>query len=408
MKYCLIGEKLPHSYSADIHSALGLDYCLKEIKSENLDEFFSENLYDGFNVTIPYKKAVIKYLSVLDDSAAEVGAVNTVAKRGGRLVGYNTDIDGMKYLISRVGYSLKGKTVAILGSGGTSLTARALCKREGAGKVYVISRNGDYNYENCYSLDDVQVIINCTPVGTFPNVFDKPVKIGRFCSVEAVFDCVYNPKRTALLKEAESLGLTFCGGLPMLVKQAVSAEEIWLNKKIGDEVVERLIDEIDRKTVNVVFSGMPSSGKSTIGKAFSKLTGREFIDTDALISQQTGRTPEEIILQDGEAAFREIESQVVKEASVSCGKVISLGGGALLNPENADILKNNGKIYYIKRDVSLLIDDGRPLSKKEGLKTLFEKRKKIYEGTCDFSIENDGEIEKAVKEILDIYENTRY
>lgn len=405
-KFCLIGEKLGHSYSREIHCENGLDYSLIEISSDELKKFFDGGEYDGFNVTIPYKKAVIPYLNELSVEARQANAVNTVLNKNGKFYGYNTDIDGMNYMITRLGLTLKDKNVLILGSGATANTAITLCRREGAKIINTVSRSGKINYHNCYDIKNVQIIINATPVGMYPRVDEKPIECKKFKNLIAVFDCVYNPFLTALLSDAKSLGVKYSNGLPMLVKQATLAEEIWLNKKISDDIVEKIIAKTIVDKSNLVLYGMPSSGKTSIGKLVSAVTGKEFIDTDETIKKATGKTPSELINAYGEEGFRKIESQIVKDAAKLSAKIISLGGGAVLNAENVTALERNGVLIYVKRDLSLLSVEGRPLSKINGVEKLYEQRKDVYENIQDAFVTNNGELNSAVNEVILKYEDT--
>ncbi len=406
MKYCLIGEKLGHSYSKVIHLKFGLDYDLVEIKKEELDSFFKNCKFSGFNVTIPYKKDVIAYMSYLSPVAKLAGAVNTVINRNGKFYGYNTDVDGMNYMIKRAGLSLNGKNVMILGSGGTSNTAVALSKRERAKNIIVVSRSGEVNYENCYDYLDTEIIINTTPVGMFPNVFSKPIDLVPFKKLQGVFDSIYNPKNTELILQAKSLNIPCESGLSMLVEQALLARDIWLETTHDSSVTESVIKEITKLTSNIVLCGMPSAGKTTVGKTLAENLGLDFYDTDEEIEKRYGKTPSEIIKSQGEDAFREIERGVVKDLSIKSGAVISLGGGAILKEENVINLKRNGTIIYIKRDLDKLETTNRPISLKQGIKALYETRKAIYESVSDLIVHNNASIEDCVKRMIKDYETT--
>ncbi len=406
MKYCLIGEKLGHSYSKVIHEKFGLNYDLVEIKKEELDSFFKNCEFSGFNVTIPYKKDVIKYLSYLSPIAESAGAVNTVVNKSGKFYGYNTDVDGMNYMIKRAGVTLTDKNVMILGSGGTSNTAITLCKRERAKSITVVSRNGEVNYENCYNYKDTEIIINATPVGMFPKVYGKPIDLAPFKKLQGVFDCIYNPQNTELISEAKALNIACESGLSMLVEQALLARDIWLETTHDYTVTEKIIKEIRKLTSNIVLCGMPSAGKTTVGKILSEKLGLNFYDSDEEITKAYNKTPSEIINSQGEKAFRDIESEVIKELSIKSGGVISLGGGAILREENVKNLKRNGTIVYIKRDLDKLIDTNRPLSQKQGIKDLYEKRKDIYNKVSDLIVENNGAVEECAKKVIEEYETT--
>lgn len=403
MKFCLIGEKLSHSYSAEIHAAQGIDYTLREIRREDIPAFLKEG-YDGFNVTIPYKTEIIPYLDGVSPDARETGAVNTVVKKDGKYYGYNTDIEGLRYAIERKGVSLKGKRVMVLGTGGAAKAAESLCNFFGAAKTVKISRGGEFNYENCYGLKDTEIVINATPVGMFPNCYASPVDLSRFSAVSAVFDCVYNPFNTMLISQAKKLGMTCSDGLPMLIRQALAAEKLWGIK--GGKSDEELIAAIYREKYNIVLCGMPSSGKSSVGKLIAELTGKKFTDTDEIIEKKTGKTCAEIIFSSGEKVFREMERKAVKEAAAQSGAVIATGGGAVMAEENVSALKTNGVVFYVKRDLDLLTAKNRPISARKGIKALFEEREKFYERAADFVVENNGELTDCAKNIAQTFEKT--
>ena len=406
MKYCLIGEKLSHSYSAEIHGDMGFNYTLNEIPSEKLPEFLRNCPFDGFNVTIPYKKAVMPYLSGISSEAEKIGAVNTVVNKNGKLFGYNTDAKGMEYALEKKGITLKNKNVMILGSGGAAAVARYVAQKQGAARIYTVSRKGAVNYDNCYDLENTEVIINATPVGMFPNTGFSPVIPERFKNLSAVFDLIYNPFSTELLLRAEKLKVKTANGLAMLVKQATTAEEIWSGKTISEETVRKEILKLYKAKSNLVFIGMPSSGKTTLGKTVAEILGKTFIDTDEEVLKISGRTPKDIIITDGEEEFRNIESAAVKAAATKTGAVISVGGGAVKREENVEMLKKNGIICYIERDLSLLSTENRPLSARSGIKELYEERKPLYERACDYKVENNGALKSAAERIIKGYENT--
>jgi len=398
MKYALIGEKLSHSYSKTIHGKMGLDYSLVELKREDVKDFVLSCPFDGFNVTVPYKKEVIPYLDDISPEAKSANAVNTVKIKDGKKIGYNTDIAGMRYMIRSSGVKLKDKVVMILGSGGTSGTARALCALDGAKKVYVVSRSGEINYDNCYSYQDAEIIINATPVGTYPNVDGNLLDLKKFDNLLGVYDCVYNPWKTKLLQQAETQGIPFSGGLPMLVTQAIKAEEIWLDKDLSDNI-PALIKELSDISLNIILTGMPSSGKTTVGKLIARKLGREFLDVDAEIEKQYA-SPAKLINEYGEDYFRDVESKVVKELVKSNGKVIALGGGSVLREQNVSACKQNGRIVYIDRDVSLLVDVDRPISQKVGIRELYERRKPIYESVADLTVNGNSTPDTVAENVI--------
>lgn len=405
-KFGLIGKTLKHSYSKTIHSSLSrYSYDLIELTENQLESFVMQKNYCGYNVTIPFKEQIIPFLDELDKSAKEIGAVNTVINKNGKLIGYNTDIFGMEYALEKANVTLKDKVVLILGSGGTSKTAKALAKSKNAKKILFLSRNGEINYQN-YSLQkDVQVIINTTPVGMYPNNYDCKIDLSVFPLLEGVFDAVYNPSLTYLTFMAKKMGIKYCNGLPMLVAQAKGAMELFLDKKTDNDIIENVLKDLKRQTLNIVLIGMSGVGKTTIGTKLAKILDREFIDTDKVIEKNEGKDIPTIFKENGEEYFRELESQVIKEVGVKTGKVIATGGGAVIKEDNLFPLKQNGLIFFIERDLSKVDRKNRPLATSlDAVKKLFEKRKPLYENFKDFTIKND-EIENAVKGILDIYEN---
>ena len=406
MKYCLIGKKLSHSYSQVLHESYGLDYSLVELAPENLCDFVFNGGYDGFNVTIPYKKDIMRYLDGVSDLAERIGAVNTVVRRDGKLYGDNTDYQGFVDTLKFAGVEVKGKNVLLAGSGGASSMARVALSDMGAKSVTIVSRSGETNYSNCYELKDTQIVVNATPVGTFPEIAAAPLDIAKFKKLEFVFDLIYNPIKTALLEKADSLRIANSNGLMMLVVQALAARKIWTGEDYSFEDVKKLLSVLKSKTINIALVGMPSSGKSTIGKIVAKKLGKEFFDTDEEIFRKTGRTPEQIILSDGEKAFREIEQEVVLSVCKNRGAVIATGGGAVLKEINRKFLKATAFTVFIKRDPALLDDTSRPTLKSAGAKKLYEMRAPIYKAVSDFCVSNDASPERAAEEIIKAYENS--
>ncbi|MBQ9544750.1 MAG: hypothetical protein IJV00_06465 [Clostridia bacterium] len=407
MKYGLIGEKLPHSYSKLIHESIGsYEYELKELAPDEVAPFMERADFEGINVTIPYKRAVIPFLDQIDEKAKKIGAVNTVVKRDGKLFGFNTDHFGLTCLINSVAGDVGGKTALILGTGGTSLTARAVLEDLGAAGL-VVSRTpgpGQIGYEEAVRTDGVKLIVNTTPVGMFPHPDETPTDLSGFGELEAVIDAIYNPLRTKFVCEAIQRGIAARGGLLMLVAQAVKAAELFTGKTYPDGIIE----EVYKKTVfekeNIVLSGMPGSGKSTVGRILAERLGKEFLDTDELITKKTGRTPARIITEDGEKFFREIEAKTVAEAANSSGKVIATGGGAILNEESVKALKRNGRIFFLDRALKDLIPTSdRPLSSDENkLKKIYSERIDVYLSTCDHRIECENSPEKTAGRITEI------
>ncbi len=403
MQYGLLGEHLPHSHSPKIHGLLGNpDYTLFEKEKEEVASFLAAREFDGINVTIPYKQTVMPLCDVLDGAAVEIGAVNTIVNCGGKLFGCNTDFDGFIFMCNRAGIDMRGKKVLILGTGGTSHTAAAAAKKLGAAKISFASRSGETNYENVYEkVADAEIVINTTPVGMYPNIEKKPIELSRFAHLSGVVDVVYNPLRTRLICEAESLGIPFTGGLTMLVAQAAFADKYFRNvKHSGGELVD-IVNRMQSSLENIVLIGMPGCGKSTAGKLAAKQLGREFFDIDKLIVERCGKQIPDIFAEHGEEYFRDIESKITKELSAKGGVVIACGGGTVLREENRAALHQNGKIFYIKRDLEKLAKGGRPLSQGDNaVEKLYEVRRPIYEGFADVTVEPCETVEKCVAKII--------
>lgn len=392
MEYGLLGKTLGHSYSPMIHSCFGdYDYCLCEKMPEELDAFFAEGDFKGLNVTIPYKTTVIPYMSELSEAAKKIGCVNTVVRRSdGSLFGDNTDYGGLVYTIRRSGIYVRGKKALVLGSGGASLTAQAVLRDMGAKSVTVISRSGEDNYENIGRHADADIIVNTTPVGMFPNNMEAPVDLAKFPQLSGVVDIIANPAKTALLMQAERLGIKRAGGLPMLVAQAAYASEKFTGRKIYDNEIEKVLKIVSKSTKNIVLIGMPGCGKTTVGRRLAKILGREFIDLDAAIVEKAGKTIPEIFADEGEEEFRRIETECAAEAGKKSGVVISTGGGIVTRERNYDLLRQNGTLIFINRPTAQLATRGRPVSAAKGLEQLAEERLPLYKKWASVTVENMG------------------
>ena len=404
MKYCLIGKTLSHSYSATLHRACGLEYDLVEVSPERVGDFVQARGYAGYNVTIPYKSTVIPYLDEVSPLAARAGAVNTVVVAEGRSKGYNTDYRGFAGALDYYGIAVEGKHALVLGSGGASKVVRLALEDRGA-RVTVVSRTGEVNYTNVYERQDVAIVVNATPVGTYPAVDEAPLDIARFAHLEFVYDLVYNPYRTQLIEDARRLGVRAQNGLAMLVIQALEAERLWTDKQYRDEDVDRLLRTLEGATLNIALMGMPSAGKSTVGKALAEALHKPFVDTDALIAEREGRTPRDIIVGDGEPRFRQIEAEAVREACSMRGAVIALGGGSVLREDNRSLIGKTAMVVYLTKDLAALTDDDRPTLQQAGAAALLRARAPIYLATKDVEVANDGTVEDAVRQIMNAYEN---
>ncbi len=397
MQYGCIGEHLTHSFSKEIHAALA-DYAyeLREIPQGELTAFMQARPFDGINVTIPYKQNVIPFLKEIDHTAAQIGAVNTVVNRGGDLYGYNTDFSGLKALIHHADITLDGKKVLILGSGGTSNTASAVAKHLNAKSVYKVSRSGkggSLTYKQAVAAHaDAEILINTTPCGMFSREEGMPIDPALFPQLSGVVDAVYNPLRTAFVLKAQEMGVKAEGGLYMLVMQAVRASEIFTNSTYPASTVQAVYEKIRASKENIVLTGMPSSGKTTVGTLLAQRLNRPFIDTDTEIEKQTGQSPATLIKSKGEQTFRDIETQVIQNLRHVSGAVIATGGGAVLRPQNVQALRMNGRLFFLNRSVELLLPTAdRPLSSDvEAIRRRFAERYETYVSTADVQISADG------------------
>ncbi len=403
MKYGLLGEKLPHSHSPKIHGLLGNPaYTLFEKEKGEVVDFLKNREFDGINVTIPYKQTVMPLCDVLDGAAIEIGAVNTVVNCGGTLFGCNTDFDGFIFMCNRAGIDMRGKKVLVLGMGGTSHTAHAAAKKLGAAEIKVAGRGGEINYYNIYErAADSEIIINTTPVGMYPNIYESLVDLEKFKSLSGVVDVVYNPLRTRLICQAESLGVPCTGGLTMLVAQAAFADRYFRSVRHSGAEITGIASRVQSELENVVLIGMPGCGKSTAGKLLARATGRTLVDIDRLIVERAGKSIPDIFAEHGEEYFRDLESDVTKEISAKSGIVIACGGGTVLREENRIALHQNGRVFYIKRPLEKLARGGRPLSQGENaLEKLYEARNPIYERFADVIVEPCKTVEKCVETII--------
>lgn len=398
--YGLIGRKLGHSYSVPIHKALGNDiYKLYEMEPEEIGGFVSNPDLGGINVTVPYKLEVMQYLDEISPEALEIGAVNTVVRREGRLYGYNTDEYGFRVMLDAAKISLSGKKVMILGDGGASKTAQYCAKLLGAREIVVIDVDNN-TPEFLARHKDTEILINCTPVGMKPNYLRSAVELDGFPACEGVVDVIYNPLRTKLIMDAEKRGIKHIGGLLMLTAQAKRAHELFFDTAVSDDFALKCASDLYKENENVVLVGMPGSGKSTVGRILGEISHRKVYELDEMIAEAAGKTIPEIFASEGEEGFRKIESQVVFEASKNNGAVIITGGGAVTREENYYPLHQNSRIYQIKRDIDTLATDGRPLSKDlETLKRMYAVRKPMYERFADVSFENSSTPEELAKKI---------
>lgn len=401
MKCGLLGRKLGHSYSPQIHGLLGdYSYELFEKEPEQLASFLREGDFTGINVTIPYKMDVIPHLDELSPAAHKIGSVNTIVRRAdGSLFGHNSDYFGFVSLVHHSGITVNGKKVLVLGSGGTSHMVVTALKDLGAEPI-VISRSGENNYENLHLHADASVIVNATPVGMYPNTGVSPIDLNRFPKLEGVLDVIYNPAKTKLLLDAEALGIPHENGLWMLVAQAKEASEYFTGQKLSDNVIERIHRVLSHQMKNIVLIGMPGCGKSTIGALLSEKLNRTFVDADEEIIRLAGKPIPDVFAQDGEEVFRHWETMALENLGKQSALVIATGGGCVTRSRNYPLLHQNGMIVWLQRDLSQLPTDGRPLSQANQLEEMYALRKPMYEAFGDIRVSNAGCPEDTVNEIL--------
>lgn len=404
LKCGLLGEKLGHSYSPQIHSMLAdYEYKLFEKSPEELEDFLKSGEFDGLNVTIPYKKSVMPYCAELSPTAAQIGSVNTIVRRSdGSLYGDNTDAFGFENLIVHNGIEVKGKKALVLGTGGASVTAQAVLKNLGASEVVVISRKGEDNYENIAKHADAEIIANTTPVGMYPNNGKAAVDLTQFPKLSGVLDVVYNPARTALLLQAEKFGIPCAGGLYMLVSQAKRSCELFTGKSIPDSEIDRIERVLSHQMQNIVIIGMPGSGKTAVSTMLAERLGRKIFDTDTIVSEKAGMTIPEIFSAQGEAGFRKLETEATAEVGKLSGNIISTGGGVVTVADNYELLHQNGVIVWIERDTNKLARDGRPISLSSDLNELYAARLPLYERFADIKADNNGDINDTVNAIMEM------
>ena len=408
-RFGLLGRKLGHSYSPAIHSCLGeYEYALYEREPEEIEDFLRNGPLDGMNVTVPYKKAVIPYLDELSPIAQKLGAVNTIVRRDGKLIGHNTDYFGFQMLLDTLPLDFEGEKVLVLGSGGASNTAVEVLRDRGA-EVTIISRSGEHNYSNLDLHRDARIIVNTTPVGMYPETGKAPLELQQFPSLQGVVDVIYNPARTQLLLDAETLNggdrrIHSRNGLLMLVAQAKEAAEWFTGEKISDAVIGPILKKLEARMQNIVLIGMPGCGKSTVGRLLSGKTGRKFVDADEEIVRMAGKSIPEIFARDGEEAFREYETQVLSELGKQSGLIIATGGGCVTRERNYPLLHQNGTIFWITRELDSLPTEGRPLSQRNSLSEMYRVRQPLYEAWMDRMIDNNGTPEEAVGKILLVLE----
>lgn len=403
----LIGKKLGHSYSALIHAQLGnQSYQMIEVNEQELEKLFTEKKIEAANVTIPYKQTVLQYLDEADEVTQAIGACNTIVYRDGKYRGHNTDAGGFETLLRMNDIRVQDKKVIVLGNGGASKAICWVLRKLDAKEIILVKKNlsdETITYEECYQKHtNAQIIINTSPVGMYPNSDELVIELDHFQQLEAVVDIVYNPLSTKLVVTAKDKGIKACGGLGMLVAQAVEAAGHFQNTAFPDEIVETITHQLEAEKQNLVLIGMPGCGKTTVAKHLAKITHREAIDLDEEIVKDIQMSIKDYFASYGEAGFRNKETEITKRFINETGKIISCGGGIVIRKENMMALHQNGFVIWLKRNLDELeVSESRPLSsQKSQLSELYQKRKALYQHEADLVVDNDQSIEDTVHQIL--------
>ena len=403
--YGLIGRKLGHSYSPQIHSIIGdYKYSLFEMEEEDVEVFLKKKDFDAINVTIPYKKTVMPFLDRIDEDALKIGSVNTIVKeKDGSLTGYNTDYYGFSYMLKKGNIDVKGKKVLVLGTGGASVTVQSVIRDLGAKEITVASRTSEPHYDQLEPYYDSQVIINTTPVGMYPNNLETLLDLDNFTCLEGVADVIYNPERTQIILDAQKKGIKTISGLYMLAAQAKKAAEHFFKTEFDESIIDETVRRLSFELTNIILVGMPGCGKTTIGNLLAEHYSRKLVDTDALIIEKAGRSIPTIFEEQGEPGFRKIEAEVVKEVGKEKELIIATGGGVIVTAENHDALRQNGTVVFINRDINVLPTNGRPLSQQNKLADMFSKRLPLYRSICHNEIDGNGTVEEVAERIMRLF-----
>ena len=401
-KFGLLGRRLGHSWSPQIHAMLAdYDYRLYEVEPEDLDGFLQNTDLAGMNVTIPYKKDVLPHCATVSDAARRIGSVNTLVRTPAGWHGDNTDYAGFRYIVERSGVDVRGRKTLVFGTGGASLSVKAALEDLGAAPIISVSRSGENNYVNLSRHFDAEILVNTTPLGMYPDTGVSPVSVADFPNCKGVFDVVYNPQRTAFLLEAEKLGIPHACGLGMLVAQARRSAEQFVGHSIPDETADLIMSTLSRQMSNIILIGMPGCGKSTVGKALAQALDRPFIDADAEIEKAALMTIPAIFAQEGEAGFRRRETEVLSQLGKGSGAVIATGGGCVTREENYPLLHQNGVIIWMQRALERLPSSGRPLSQQNSAQTLYAQRRERYGAFADRIVDNNGTVSQTLSQIME-------
>lgn len=400
----LVGHNISYTFSPLIHNLLGYDYSVFDLNEAELHEFMLAKNFKGINVTIPYKQHIIQYLDVIDESAKQLNVVNTIINVNGKLIGYNTDTRGFEFSLKHHKVKISGKSVAILGTGSTSNSTKDIISRYNPKSIVQVGRSSEYNYDNLQLIEHSEIIINTTPVGVYPNIDECPIQLEMFNKLETLIDVIYNPLRTKLIAYGVNEKINSFGGLMMLVAQAVYSSEYFFNKHIDESVIVEIYNEIISIKENIVLIGMPTAGKTSIAKQLAKIINRKYIDIDEEIVKREGRPISQIFATDGESYFRNIEHEVIKTVSLDQQLVIATGGGSILNIDNVNLLKRNGKVIFIDRSLENLSSSAdRPLnSNADQLKKLYTERIHLYNEYCDNKVHNNSTFEHVISKIIEV------
>ena len=407
MKFGLLGRTLSHSFSPRIHSALGnTNYELFEREPSQLQEFFADPELQGINITIPYKVNALEACDVVDPRAERIGCVNTMVRKDGKWHGYNTDYDGFVFTLQHAGIDVSGKECIILGDGASSATVHVALEDLGAKNIVHLSRKTAPFYGDAPNYyETAQIIINCTPIGMYPHNPANLIDITQFSKLEGVVDLIYNPRRTILLLQAEMMEIPHCDGLPFLVAQGVEAANHFQGESFGTKEIEQILRDMRREKENIIRSGRPGVGKTTVGKALGEEMGRTCVDVDHELEKEIGNIST-YITEQGEPAFREKEAEMIAKFGTQTGLIISTGGGCVTVPKNFAHLRQNGRIYQLTQPIENLSTSGRVLSSGgiERLRELEEIRTPMYESFAQSIVEHHRNAPETVATILEDFE----